>query len=173
MQVRGAPAIGVAGAYGVVLAARALCESAVPAFREELADAAAQLAAARPTAVNLPWAVARTLRAADAATDAADAGERTLREAQAIEAEDLQANMAIGAYGAALAAAGRASADALQHGRSCHRRIRHRARRGARRVGAGGARRGCRNRDPSPAAGRALDSVGADAGRHPHDAHRR
>ena len=102
MQVRGAPAIGVAGAYGVVLAARALCESAVPAFREELAEAAAQLAAARPTAVNLPWAVARTLRAVDGAADAADAVERTLREAQAIEAEDLQANMAIGAYGAAL-----------------------------------------------------------------------
>ena len=37
MQVRGAPAIGVAGAYGVVLAARALCDFAVPAFREELA----------------------------------------------------------------------------------------------------------------------------------------
>ena len=35
MQVRGAPAIGVAGAYGVVLAARALCDFAVPAFREE------------------------------------------------------------------------------------------------------------------------------------------
>ena len=102
MQVRGAPAIGVAGAYGVVLAARALCDLAVPAFREELAVAAEQLASARPTAVNLPWAVARTLRAADGAADAADAVERTLREAQAIEAEDLQANMAIGAYGAAL-----------------------------------------------------------------------
>ncbi len=102
MQVRGAPAIGVAGAYGVVLAARALCDLAVPAFREELVEAAGQLAAARPTAVNLPWAVARTLRAADGAADAADAVERALREAQAIEAEDLQANMAIGAYGAAL-----------------------------------------------------------------------
>ena len=102
MQVRGAPAIGVAGAYGVVLAARALCDFAVPAFREELGEAAAQIAAARPTAVNLPWAVARTLRAADGAADASDAVERTLREAQAIEAEDLQANMAIGAYGAAL-----------------------------------------------------------------------
>ena len=102
MQVRGAPAIGVAGAYGVVLAARALHDIAVPAFREELAEAAEQLAAARPTAVNLPWAVARTLRAADGATNAPDAVERTLREAQAIEAEDLQANMAIGAYGAAL-----------------------------------------------------------------------
>ena len=102
MQVRGAPAIGVAGAYGVVLAARALCDFAVPAFREELVVAAEQLAAARPTAVNLPWAVARTLRAADGAADAADAVERLLREAGAIEAEDLQANIAIGAHGAAL-----------------------------------------------------------------------
>ncbi len=102
MQVRGAPAIGVAGAYGVVLAARALCDFAVPAFREELAEAAGQLAAARPTAVNLPWAVVRTLRAADGAANAADAVERLLREAEAIEAEDLRANMAIGAHGAAL-----------------------------------------------------------------------
>ena len=102
MQVRGAPAIGVAGAYGVALAARTLAHLDMPAFREQLASAAEQLAAARPTAVNLPWAVARSLRAADAAATPADAAERILREAQAIEAEDLRANMAIGAYGAAL-----------------------------------------------------------------------
>ncbi|MCY4623779.1 MAG: S-methyl-5-thioribose-1-phosphate isomerase [Chloroflexi bacterium] len=107
MQVRGAPAIGVAGAYGLVLAARTLAARALshldlPAFREQLATAARQLAAARPPAVNLRWAVARALRAADAAATPTDAAERILREAQAIEAEDLRANMAIGAHGAAL-----------------------------------------------------------------------
>ena len=102
MQVRGAPAIGVAGAYGVALAASELSALPMPAFRDRLAAAAEALAAARPTAVNLPWAVARALRAADAASTPADAADRALAEAEAIEAEDLRANMALGAYGAAL-----------------------------------------------------------------------
>lgn len=102
MQVRGAPAIGVAGAYGVVLAARALAHLDPAAFREQLAIAASALAAARPTAVNLPWAVARARRACGAADTPTDAAERALAEAEAIEAEDLHANMAIGAHGAAL-----------------------------------------------------------------------
>ena len=102
MQVRGAPAIGVAGAYGVVLAAQALCHLDTQSFRQEIAHAAEGLAAARPTAVNLSWAVARTRHAADDAVDPADAVQRLLNEARAIEAEDLQANRAIGANGAAL-----------------------------------------------------------------------
>ncbi len=107
MQVRGAPAIGVAGAYGLALAARTLAARTLshldlPAFREHLAAAARQLAAARPTAVNLRWAVARALRAAESAATPAETAELVLREAQAIEAEDLRANMAIGAHGAAL-----------------------------------------------------------------------
>ena len=102
MQVRGAPAIGVAGAYGVALAARSLADLDPVAFREQLATAANALAAARPTAVNLPWAVSRTLQSAEAAANPAEAAGRALAEAQAIEAEDLRANMAIGAHGAAL-----------------------------------------------------------------------
>ncbi len=107
MQVRGAPAIGVAGAYGVALAASTLASSALAhddhaTFRRDLTTAAERLAAARPTAVNLPWAVARTLRAAESAPTPAEAAERALAEAEAIEAEDLRANMAIGAHGAAL-----------------------------------------------------------------------
>ena len=102
MQVRGAPAIGVAGAYGVALAARELSHLDAAAFREQLALAASALAAARPTAVNLPWAVDRALRAAEAAATPAEAVGRALAEAEAIESEDLRANMAIGAHGAAL-----------------------------------------------------------------------
>lgn len=102
MQVRGAPAIGVAGAYGVALAARALAHLDLAPFREQLSAAAAMLAAARPTAVNLPWAVARTLRATESAATPSEAAEAALREAEAIEEEDLRANMAIGAHGAAL-----------------------------------------------------------------------
>ena len=59
MVVRGAPAIGVAAAYGVAVAARS--------GRGELDRACPGLAAARPTAVNLPWAVGRMREVADAA----------------------------------------------------------------------------------------------------------
>ena len=61
MVVRGAPAIGVAGAYGVVIAARkALLEGAgVAELREICSKSKAQLDAARPTAVNLMWATGR------------------------------------------------------------------------------------------------------------------
>ncbi|MDE2900796.1 MAG: S-methyl-5-thioribose-1-phosphate isomerase [Chloroflexota bacterium] len=95
MQVRGAPAIGVAGAYGLALAASSLAHLDAEPFQRDLA-------AARPTAINLPWAVARTLRAAEAASTPAEAAELALAEAEVIEAEDLRANMAIGAHGAAL-----------------------------------------------------------------------
>lgn len=89
MVVRGAPAIGCAAAFGMALEARA---------GGDLRDAAALLAASRPTAVNLFWALERMRRAHDA--DAAEA------EALAIEAEDVAANKAIGAHGAALVAEG-------------------------------------------------------------------
>jgi methylthioribose-1-phosphate isomerase len=86
MAVRGAPAIGVAAAYGVVLAAR----------QRQLAEALPALAGARPTAVNLAWAVRRM-----AALGTEDPGA-LLAEAQAIEAEDRAMNQAIGRHGAAL-----------------------------------------------------------------------
>jgi len=85
MVVRGAPAIGCAAAFGYALAARA---------GGDLAHAAALLAASRPTAVNLFWALARmrTTRGAQAAE----------AEALAIHSEDIAANKALGAHGAAL-----------------------------------------------------------------------
>lgn len=86
MVVRGAPAIGIAAAYGCVLAAR----------EGDLAGGLARLAEARPTAVNLHWALRRM--AALASGDA----ERLLAEARAIHAEDVAANRAMGAAGAAL-----------------------------------------------------------------------
>jgi methylthioribose-1-phosphate isomerase len=85
MVVRGAPAIGCAAAFGMALEARA---------GGDLERAAGVLAASRPTAVNLFWALTRMRKAQDA--DAAVA------EALAIEAEDVAANQAIGAHGAGL-----------------------------------------------------------------------
>jgi methylthioribose-1-phosphate isomerase len=91
LVVRGAPAIGAAGAYGVALAAR---DRASPAA---VRRAAARLRAARPTAVNLAWGVDRALVAYDAGGAAA-----ALDAAHAIAAEDVAANRALGAVGAAL-----------------------------------------------------------------------
>jgi methylthioribose-1-phosphate isomerase len=95
LVVRGAPAIGIAAAWGVVLAARK---------GDDLDVAMAHLRAARPTAVNLMWALDR-MRARIAAGADADA---LAHEAQAIQAEDLAANRRMGELGAALIAPGSA-----------------------------------------------------------------
>ena len=87
MAVRGAPAIGVAAAYGMALAARS--GGAFEAAREGLA-------ASRPTAVNLFWALDRIASLQDKSF------ETVLSEAQAIEREDVAMNKALAAHGAAL-----------------------------------------------------------------------
>jgi methylthioribose-1-phosphate isomerase len=97
LVVRGAPAIGIAAAWGVVLAARAAADRG-DAAATGLREAIARLRAARPTAVNLMWALDRMQRALAAGADAA----ALAREAQAIEDEDLAANRHMGALGAAL-----------------------------------------------------------------------
>ena len=64
MVVRGAPAIGAAAAFGMALAAYASTARGIDAFQEDMAKAAQVLEAARPTAVNLAWAIARMSRKA-------------------------------------------------------------------------------------------------------------
>ena len=93
LAVRGAPAIGVAGAFGVVLG---LAEDGPPrpgpdglaAARAELERAAATLEVARPTAVNLRWAVRRVAAAAAGAADAVELRRLALAEALAVLEED-------------------------------------------------------------------------------------
>jgi methylthioribose-1-phosphate isomerase len=99
MVVRGAPAIGVTAAYGAVLAARRNYAADPAAWRTGFQRDLDRLAAARPTAVNLRWAVARM-----AGVDCGDGDPEPalLAEARAIEAEDLAANHAMGHLGAAL-----------------------------------------------------------------------
>jgi methylthioribose-1-phosphate isomerase len=87
LVVRGAPLLGVAGAYGVALAA---------ARPEALRADAERLAAARPTAVNLRWGVERTIAAALAAPDPYAAA---VAEAGRIAAEDAAASDAMAAFG--------------------------------------------------------------------------
>ena len=100
MVVRGAPAIGVAAAMGIALGARTLRGDLGRAF-DRLCRS---FAATRPTAVNLFWALERVRRAGLAARDRSpdDVRARLLAEAHAIRAEDLAANQAMGAHGAAL-----------------------------------------------------------------------
>ena len=93
LTVRGAPAIGIAAAWGVALAAQ---------NGEPLDSALAMLRAARPTAVNLMWALDRMQQRIVGGADAAT----LVREAQAIQSEDLAANRRMGELGAMLLATG-------------------------------------------------------------------
>jgi methylthioribose-1-phosphate isomerase len=110
LVVRGAPLLGVAGAYGVALAARR---------GDDVPAAAAAIAGARPTAVNLAWGAGRALAAYEAAAGGPGAGpdagaalpgagaelagaEAALAEARAIAAQDAAASAAIAAHGLGL-----------------------------------------------------------------------
>ncbi|MGC2460882.1 MAG: S-methyl-5-thioribose-1-phosphate isomerase [Steroidobacteraceae bacterium] len=104
MVVRGAPAIGCAAAYGIAVEARRLQPLARAAFAVGMGAAFELLAQSRPTAVNLFWALKRmqaALATAQAQTLPAIA-DVLLQEAHDILAEDVRANRAMGAYGAAL-----------------------------------------------------------------------
>lgn len=105
LAVRGAPAIGVAAAMGLVASLRtsmgagAIADAA--ALRTFVCDGAALLRATRPTAVNLAWALDRMLAALDGAVDAAPRAALDVlqAEAEAIRAEDAAMCTALGAHG--------------------------------------------------------------------------
>lgn len=100
MIVRGAPAIGVAAAYGMYLGAREIETTDREEFLSALEQVAHTLEVTRPTAVNLFWAIARMLNAARQTVGSVDTLKQVLLEtAQAIQAEDLQTCQAIGAAG--------------------------------------------------------------------------
>jgi methylthioribose-1-phosphate isomerase len=104
LEIRGAPAIGVAAALGVALAARASGASDAGGLARDVEAAAAELGSARPTAVNLRWAVDR-MRAAlarSAAAGPAAAREALVGEAVAMLEEDRALCRRIGEHGARL-----------------------------------------------------------------------
>lgn len=104
LVVRGAPAIGVAAAFGVALAACQSRAEGFDAFLAEVETAIKGLGTTRPTAVNLFWALDRMKRCALAhrALPLERLQARLLEEAQAILDEDVAANRAMGAHGAEL-----------------------------------------------------------------------
>jgi methylthioribose-1-phosphate isomerase len=117
LAVRGAPAIGVAAAYGMVLAARTVPGTSQAAHLiEHLEERGAYLKSARPTAVNLEWAVDQMIRVAitERSVGVRQLQQRLLMEAQAIHAEDERMCLAIGRHGVELLPQGK-SVGVLTH----------------------------------------------------------
>ncbi|MFO0900267.1 MAG: S-methyl-5-thioribose-1-phosphate isomerase [Pirellulales bacterium] len=106
LRVRGAPAIGIAAAYGVCVDLQKHVGQDRRSFQARLDEVTAYLAGSRPTAVNLFWALDRLQRVAAARPDASppDLLAALLAEARAIEEEDRQACRAIGRFSAELLA---------------------------------------------------------------------
>lgn len=104
LGIRGAPAIGVAAAYGVALAARKA--DAASSVQQAVRAAIVRFRATRPTAVNLFYALDRMQEVLDASDDGEALTSALLHEAERIHDEDVEACRRIGEHGAALLAAG-------------------------------------------------------------------
>ena len=107
MVVRGAPAIGVAAAMGLALGATQSVGTSLPDLEFDFKHMCKVMAATRPTAVNLFWAIERMRRAIENAKsekvrDVEEVKQRLVNEALAIFQEDIDANRALGRYGAEL-----------------------------------------------------------------------
>lgn len=108
MQVRGAPAIGVTAALGLALAATSSRAVDTSDLLAEVRKAAKEIGATRPTAVNLFWAIARMLQTAEINAGAApeDFKEILVKEAVAIQKEDIDRNRRLGDFGSHVIANG-------------------------------------------------------------------
>ncbi len=104
LRVRGAPAIGIAAAYGIVVGLQTVGDDDASAFNARLNEVADYLATSRPTAVNLFWAIDRMKAHAIAvgSSDIAALRQSLLEEARRIHEEDRAVCHAIGRYGAEL-----------------------------------------------------------------------
>ena len=106
MVIRGAPAIGVAAAYGIALGLKRSTAKGTNQFAVEFQKICDLMAGTRPTAVNLFWAIDRLKAAfavgARAGESPEELSERLMREAQAIHDEDVANCRAMGAHGAAI-----------------------------------------------------------------------
>jgi len=103
MVVRGAPAIGAAAGFGLAVAAFQSRATDIDGLRGDLEEAAGVLEKARPTAVNLSWALNRILRKTkDVRGSADDLRQAVLQEAKRIADEDVEINKRMAEHGAAL-----------------------------------------------------------------------
>jgi methylthioribose-1-phosphate isomerase len=102
LEIRGAPALGVAGAYGVALAAQVCPKKNLDAFLSEVSRDAEILRFTRPTAVNLGWGIDRVLQKIASADTVPSARLVALEEAEAVASEDTACCHTIGQNGAGL-----------------------------------------------------------------------
>ena len=102
LEIRGAPALGVAGAYGIALAARVCQKNDLHAFFADVHKDAEILRVTRPTAINLDWGIDRVLSKILPVQDIPSARRIALAEAEAIASEDTACCHMIGEHGAAL-----------------------------------------------------------------------
>ena len=103
MVVRGAPAIGVAAAMGLALAAKNSKAATMDEFLRDLEEAASRLRSTRPTAVNLFWGLNRVLASARRAHKSVHAAREAIyREVKEMEEEDVETNRRLGRLGATL-----------------------------------------------------------------------
>jgi len=106
LKVRGAPAIGIAAAYGLALGAQAIEAGSKQEFLNKLHPISEELAGTRPTAVNLFWALRRMMDVAEAGDSVDRIKASLIEEARRIDAEDEVAERRMSRHGAALIADG-------------------------------------------------------------------
>ena len=99
MEVRGAPAIGLAGAFGIALAADYFFKEKQDNFKDKMIEVCDMFAGLRPTAANLPKAVSRMRKILVKVEDPKKAVQEIMREANAMLAEDIAANKTMGKHG--------------------------------------------------------------------------
>jgi methylthioribose-1-phosphate isomerase len=102
LAVRGAPAIGVAAAYGAVTAAQEIKTNNLEEFKSELKSITRRIGASRPTAVNLTWAVERLENIAENAADIPGLKQDLLKEATNIHHEQIESDLRMAGIGAKL-----------------------------------------------------------------------
>ena len=102
LRVRGAPAIGIAAAYGLALGANSIKAKSKKEFLEKLHIVSDELAATRPTAVNLFWALKRMNHVVEEGTTVDEIKSVLVAEAKKIDAEDEEMERELSLHGASL-----------------------------------------------------------------------
>ena len=104
MMIRGAPAIGVAGAFGTALGVKTIADH--PDFDRQLAKIIFQIVAARPTAINLAWGCEKVRTAVQNAKTAQDRNKKAFEAAEVIRKDDVQRCRTLSQHGSELLADG-------------------------------------------------------------------
>ena len=102
LVVRGAPAIGVSGAFGLALAALQSKATTKKELIEDLEKARKTLFVTRPTAVNLKWGLEKIMKVANEGNNISEIKESIVQTAKKMAEDDVQTNMAMGKYGSEL-----------------------------------------------------------------------